>query len=101
MKLTTNLELGRYFTFESSKDLPIHNWFYYKEGFAPQVVQWALQQEKIDSKLIAQRDCCNATMRHLFDASNNRNSKLLLDPFCGVGTSLLTAKSHGLNAIGC
>ncbi len=75
MKLTTNLELGKYFTFELSKDLPIHNWFFYKEGFAPQVVEYALTQEKIT----------NGT---------------LLDPFCGCGTSMLTAKNHNLRAIG-
>ena len=75
MQITTEFELGKYFTFELSKDLPIHRWFYYKEGFAPQITQWALQHEKI-------------------------SSGILVDPFCGVGTSMLAAKSSGLKGYG-
>lgn len=75
MQITANLELGKYFTFELSKELPIHRWFYYKEGFAPQIIEWALKEEKI-------------------------TSGTLLDPFCGVGTSMLAAKTHGLKAFG-
>lgn len=75
MKLSTNLELGKYFTFEFSKQLPIHNWFYYKEGFAPQIVEYVLEQEKL-------------------------KSGTLFDPFCGCGTSLLAAKNKGLNSVG-
>lgn len=76
MQITTNLDLGKYFTFELSKELPIHRWFYYKEGFAPHFIEWALKEEKI-------------------------TQGTLLDPFCGVGTSMLTAKNHGLKALGC
>ncbi|MBS3068407.1 hypothetical protein J4450_06890 [Candidatus Micrarchaeota archaeon] len=89
MKLTTNLELGKYFTFELSKQMPIHNWFYYKEGFAPQVVEWAIKQGVIGSWPVASGQMLIAN-----------SQKLLLDPFCGCGTSMLTAKGAGLNAIG-
>ena len=75
MKLSTNFELGKYFTFELSKQMPIHNWFYYKEGFAPQIVDYAIKQENVAHGV-------------------------LFDPFCGCGTSILTAKSQGLKAIG-
>ncbi len=78
MKISTNLELGKYFTFELSKHRPVYNWFYYKEAFSSEVVEFALQ----DSGLKTKYSC------------------LLLDPFCGIGTTLLTAKCHKLNAIG-
>lgn len=84
MNLSTNLELGRYFTFELSKEMPIHNWFYYKEGFAPQIVQWALNSEQ----------------RAHGSRFHAPGPWLLLDPFCGCGTSLLTAKGMGLRAAG-
>lgn len=69
------LELGKYFTFEPSKTKPIYNWFYYKEAFSPEIVEWALKQERLDKGT-------------------------LVDPFCGIGTSLLVAKSKQLSAIG-
>lgn len=75
MEITKNLELGRYFTFEPSKGRPIYNWFYYKEGFSPEIVEMAIRRERLEKGV-------------------------LLDPFCGVGTTLLTAKKHGINAMG-
>ncbi|MDO8553376.1 MAG: hypothetical protein Q7S22_01100 [Candidatus Micrarchaeota archaeon] len=75
MNISKNLELGKYFTFEPSKDKPIYNWFYYKEAFSPEIIDYALNQEKLESGT-------------------------LVDPFCGAGTSLLSAKSHGLQSIG-
>ncbi|HLC68667.1 MAG TPA: hypothetical protein VJH24_02405, partial [Candidatus Bilamarchaeaceae archaeon] len=70
-----NLELGKYFTFEPSKDKPIYNWFYYKEAFSPEIVEWALNEEQV-------------------------RQGTLVDPFCGIGTALLTAKSKGLPSMG-
>ncbi len=75
MNITNNLDLGKYFTFEPSKDKPIYNWFYYKEAFSPEIIDYALAQEKLAVGT-------------------------LVDPFCGAGTSLLSAKSHGLQSIG-
>jgi len=73
MKLIEKPELGRYMTFELSKEKPVHGWFWYKEGYAPEMVEWAIH------------DCRPAT---------------ILDPFCGVGTTLLTAKEKGIESVG-
>ncbi|MEM3075532.1 MAG: hypothetical protein QW590_01775 [Candidatus Bilamarchaeaceae archaeon] len=72
MKISENLSLGPYMTFESSKQKPIHRWFYYKEGYSPEIVEYALNRERLGSNAV------------------------LLDPFCGTGTSLLVAKEAGL-----
>lgn len=67
------MDLGDYFTFEASKDLPTHRWFYYKEGYAPQIVDYFIRS---------------------FDA------KSVFDPFCGVGTTLLSCKGNGIPSSG-
>lgn len=76
MKISNNYELGQYFTFEPSKNQPIYNWFYYKEAYSPQFV------EKILDKYFIQK-------------KGN-----VLDPFSGVGTTCLVAKSRNLKAYG-
>ena len=73
MKISERSELGPYMTFERSKDKPIHGWFWYKEGYAPELVKYCL-------------DDCRA--------------KSVLDPFCGAGTTLLTAKENGIPSAG-
>lgn len=78
MNITKNFDLGKYFTFEPSKEKPIYNWFYYKEAFSPEIVEFALQDAKLKTQ----------------------DHSLLFDPFCGAGTSLLCAKSHGMQSIG-
>ncbi len=75
MKISENFGLGKYMTFEFSKEKPIHNWFWYKEGYAPEMVEWCLNHSGIK----------NGTV---------------LDPFCGVGTTLLTCKNAGIESIG-
>jgi SAM-dependent methyltransferase len=60
-------------TFELPKKMPIHSWFWYKEGFAPQIVDYATKGSKPQN---------------------------ILDPFCGVGTTLLAAKQMGVDSIG-
>jgi DNA modification methylase len=72
-------ELGPYMTFEFSKEKPIHGWFWYKEGFAPEIVEWSIRE---------------------FERKNSRKIKTVLDPFCGVGTTLLTAKNLSIPSIG-
>jgi len=74
MKIYENLSLGKYMTFQASKEKPIHRWFYYKEGYSPEIVEYALAQEKVKG--------------------------MLLDPFCGTGTSLLSAKENNLDSRG-
>lgn len=77
MQIINKPELGQYMTFEFSKEKPIHGWFWYKEGFAPEIVEWSIKEigKKIELKKI-------------------------LDPFCGVGTTLLTAKNLGIQSVG-
>ncbi len=70
MRISEDLSLGPYMTFESSKTKPVHRWFHYKEGYSPEIVEYALAREKARG--------------------------ILVDPFCGAGTSLLAAKAHGL-----
>ncbi len=71
--------LGRYMTFELSKEKPVHGWFWYKEGYAPELVEWALGD---------------------FEARAGRGADSVLDPFCGVGTTLLCAKERGIASAG-
>lgn len=62
-------------TFSPNKNVPIHRWFYYREGYSKAFVEWCLRHYSLQGTI--------------------------LDPFCGVGTTLLTAKENNLEAIGC
>ena len=79
--ITHDFSLAKLMTFEQSKQFPIHNWFYYKEGYSPEIISWVLQKE---AKLSAGKYDC----------------RMLVDPFCGVGTSLLAAKHAGIPSRG-
>ncbi len=74
--ITETPEYKNLVTFELCKKMPIYNWFYYKEGFAPELVWNLLRRFEIPK---------GATV---------------LDPFCGTGTSLLAAAQKGYNALG-
>jgi DNA modification methylase len=63
-------------TFVPNKKLPVYNWFYYKEGFAADLVF------KLIEKFAVRKDT------------------VVLDPFCGSGTTLLACKHLGLQSIG-
>jgi len=69
-------DLGKLVTFIPNKRLPVHNWFYFKEGFS--------------------RDF--AMM--MYDKFGMGEGDWVLDPFCGVGTTLLSARERGLNSVG-
>lgn len=75
MRISQRPGLGPLMTFEQSKELPVHGWFWYKEGFAPGIVEYAL-------------------------GAQTATPKTILDPFCGVGTTLLAAKKAGIASIG-
>jgi DNA modification methylase len=62
--------------FSQNRSLPIHSWFDYKQGYSPELIQ----------KLVD-------------DLAVPRNG-LILDPFNGVGTTLLAADSMGISSFG-
>lgn len=76
MDIKVDYSIGRFMTFELPKEKPVHRWFWYKEGYAPEMADFALQTEKIG------------------------RGSLVLDPFCGVGTTLLASKDAGMRSIG-
>lgn len=61
-------------TFVPNKTEPIHNWFYYKEGYARELILWLVKEYKLEGPIF--------------------------DPFGGVGTTLLASKELGLESIG-
>ena len=63
-------------TFIPNKREPIHNWYYFKEGFSKELVDYFIKNYGIES------------------------TSRVLDPFCGVGTTLLTCKQNGIKSIG-
>ena len=77
MKVTPSPEFNKLVTFIPNKRTPIHNWYYYKEGYSRDLVQHFIEKWEINS-----------------------NHKVL-DPFCGVGTTLLTCKQIKIPSFGC
>ncbi|HDD72700.1 MAG TPA: hypothetical protein ENG00_01255, partial [Candidatus Aenigmarchaeota archaeon] len=75
-KMVEKLEWGPLATFVPNKKEPVYNWFYYKEGFARGLVLNLLKQ-------------LHAGKGHW-----------VLDPFCGVGTTMLACRESGVNSIG-
>jgi DNA modification methylase len=75
-KLLWAPSLGKSVTFEPNLNLPVHSWFYYKQGFSKELVEWLAKRYRI------------------------QQGSVILDPFCGVGTTMTTAKEMGLSSIG-
>jgi len=75
-KLVEKPEWGPLATFIPNKDEPVYNWIYYKEGFARELVF------------------------RLAEMFSLRKGMRVLDPFCGVGTTLLACKQLGLDSFG-
>jgi DNA modification methylase len=73
MNIITDLSIGKYFTFDPSKDKPIYNWLYYKEAFSPEVVDYVIEKYA------------------------GGNVHAVYDPFCGAGTAMLRAKELGIS----
>jgi len=73
MNITNAPELADLVTFLPNRTEPIHNWYWYKEGYSRALVERFLKEFK------------------------PRN---VLDPFCGVGTTLLTCKQNSIESIG-
>lgn len=69
-------ELKELVTYIPNKIEPIHNWYYFKEGFSKKLVDIFIDKFQLDE------------------------NSVLLDPFCGSGTSLLACKQRGIISIG-
>jgi hypothetical protein len=65
-------EFGSLVNFSQSRTTPVHRWFKYREGYSPDLIY------------------------AFFDA----NEKMVLDPFCGSGTTLVCAKQRGIDCVG-
>jgi DNA modification methylase len=76
MKVTPSPEFHNLVTFIPNKREPIHNWYYYKEGYSSDLV------------------------KHFIDKWNISKDSVVLDPFCGVGTTLLTCKQNSISSVG-
>ena len=76
-KLEERLEWRRLTTFAPNRARPVHNWFYCAQAFSSELVNRLLE---------------------LFSVSA---SHTVLDPFCGVGTTLLSCSEKGIRSIGC
>jgi DNA modification methylase len=76
MRVIEKLEWGKLATFIPNKKLPVYNWFYFKEGFARNLVMFLLD-------------------RYASEGSVN-----VLDPFVGSGTTLVACRERGLDSYG-
>jgi SAM-dependent methyltransferase len=75
VKFSQAPELGKLVTFLPNKKEPIHNWYLFKEGFSKQLVDIFLDKFSLSKESI------------------------VLDTFCGTGTTPLTCKQRGLKSI--
>ena len=75
-RLVEKLGYRKFVTYVPNKNEPIHNWFDYKEGFSKKLVEGMLAE---------------------FDA---RPGEVILDPFCGCGTTSLACQQLGFSALG-
>ncbi|GHU55988.1 hypothetical protein FACS189442_4150 [Spirochaetia bacterium] len=72
----SDLKNGGYSSYENTINLPRHRWYYYKEGFSPNLVEKAIE------------------------SSNITKDDIILDPFNGSGTTTLSSSLNGYNSIG-
>lgn len=63
-------------TFKPNKKIPIHNWYPFLQGFSRELVERFVDESKLKS------------------------DSTILDPFCGVGTTVLASRNLGFNSIG-
>ena len=76
-RLEERLEWRLLPTFVPNKDLPIHNWFYCPQAFSHQLVE------------------------ELLALLSTSTASKVLDPFCGIGTTLHTCSEKGIRSVGC
>jgi SAM-dependent methyltransferase len=75
-KLKKRFEYADLYTFVENKITPVYNWFYYKEGYSKDFVTKTLSELRTPP------------------------GSLVVDPFCGTGTTLLSAKEAGYDSAG-
>lgn len=75
-KFSKTPQLKSLVTFIPNYHEPIHNWYWYKEGYSRQLVDLFLQQFQL------------------------KENQAVLDPFAGVGTTNLACKQAGIPSIG-
>jgi DNA modification methylase len=75
-KITDGSLFTELVNFKNNKNVPKHNWYEYKQGYAEELVKHIISNDKPSKELY------------------------VLDPFCGVGTSNLVAQSLGYKSIG-
>lgn len=63
--------------YSNYKNLPFQNWCNYQEGFSPYILNWFIEH-----------------------TGTNIQKGVFLDPFCGSGSSLISARDLGLKVIG-
>jgi hypothetical protein len=69
-------DLSKIASFEHSKTLPRHRWYYFKEGFSPLLVDFAIKKNDI------------------------KENDLIIDIFSGSGTVPLVSSTANINSIG-
>ncbi len=79
------LDLGELATFIPNKNTPVYGWFYFKEGYARDLVMLVLDKYT---------DTINSS------STSAKQSVSVLDPFCGTGTTLLACRERGLDSYG-
>ena len=77
-KLNKNFALkdSGYSNYEDTTELPRHRWYYYKEGFSPNLVEKAIEVVGVTKK------------------------DIIIDPFNGSGTTTLTASLNNIFSVG-
>jgi tRNA G10 N-methylase Trm11 len=76
IRIVEEPELGPLVSPHGNQQIPIHNWYAYKHGYSRELAAYLINK---------------------FDLSEG---SWVLDPFCGSGTTLLTCKELGINALG-
>lgn len=71
-----NTALGRMVTARANRIQPIYRWFVYPHSFTREFVHWSIEEIKLG------------------------NDSVVMDPFLGAGTTILSCKELGIPAIG-
>ncbi|MFH1473371.1 MAG: DNA adenine methylase, partial [Candidatus Aenigmatarchaeota archaeon] len=75
VKFTEALEFKELVTYIPNKKELIHNWYYFKEGFSKELVDIFIDNFQLDDK------------------------SLVIEPFCGSGTTPLACKQKGIRSV--